>query len=244
MYIIVYTFVAMKPEKRKRGRPRKTELYTPGKKPKKSYVYQGPMTDQLQFLLEQSKIVFMRNGMKIVTMDDIANELKMAKKTIYKYALNKEDLIVRSLAWHLEQDKAMLEGIAKNSKDAIEEMIQVISCVNEMLSQIHPSIHYDMEKYYPRAYKLMLEHKEIHIYGIMLQNLNRGKKEGLYRKDLNAEIIARMYALNSDKVFDAQTFPSTSFKFTDVYMEYVTYHMRGITTPKGFEAFELLLKRK
>jgi hypothetical protein len=113
-----------------------------------------------------------------------------------------------------------------------------------MLSNIHPSIHYDMEKYYPRVFQLMIAHKEVHIFGVMLNNLKRGMKEGLYRKDLKPEIIARMYALNADKVFDAETFPAVTYKFTDVYLEYITYHMRGITTAKGFEAFEKLLKTK
>ena len=129
----------MKEEKRKRGRPKKPTI--PGQKPNRTYVYRGPMTEQLQRLLEGSKEVFMRNGLKSVTIDDIANNLKVAKKTIYKYAYNKEDLIYRSLALHLEQDRAMLEDISKKSTDAIDEMIQVITCVNQMLSNIHPSIH-------------------------------------------------------------------------------------------------------
>jgi AcrR family transcriptional regulator len=191
------------------------------------------MEEQHQDILVRSTAVFMRYGMKSVTMDDVARELKVSKKTLYKYVSDKEDLIVQALELYLNGERCRIQETHNKAGNAIEEMVIIIRGVTETLRNIHPSIHYDMEKYYPRAWKLMKDHKEHTIYGTILENLKRGIEEGYYRENLNPEIIARFYSSTADMVFDGSLFPADRYTFTDVYLEYVRYHIRGIASKKG-----------
>ncbi len=207
-------------------------------------IYICAVEEQHLDILTRIAHVFMRLGMRSVTMDDVARELKVSKKTIYKYVKDKEDLIAQALQHHLLQEEWMFADISGRSQNAIEEMVQIIKNVMVMLQQIHPSIHYDMEKYYPKAWDVLQEHKEKNIYGNILSNLNRGIKEGYYRDNLNPDIIARMYAISADRVFDGTVFPITEYKFTEVYLEYVRYHIRGIASKKGVKYLSELMNKE
>lgn len=193
------------------------------------------MDDKFRDILERSKEVFMRYGMKSVTMDDISRELKISKKTLYKYVDNKEDLVCRAVEDHLNTDMCHIMEMRNDAENAIDEMLLIIRSVSEMLSRIHPSIHYDIEKYYPRAWEVMQRFKHEGIFNTMRENMERGMDEGLYRSNLKPDIIARMYVSNVDKIWDASIFPSDKYKFKDVYLEYIRYHIRGISTKKGMK---------
>lgn len=199
--------------------------------------------DQKLDILVRSTGVFMQFGLRSVTMDDVARELKISKKTIYKYFTDKEDLLSQALELYFTQDRMRCNKITLDAGNAIDEMILIIKTVSETLRQIHPSIHYDMEKYYPRVWALFQEHKDMQIYHAIRQNMERGISEGLYRNNMKPEIIARMYSLVADKVFDERVFPLLQYQFGEVYFEYVRYHIRGIASEKGLKYLTSLVEK-
>ena len=193
------------------------------------------MKENLAHILEQANRLFLKCGIKSVSMDDVARELKVSKKTLYRFVKDKTDLVSKALTFHCSREVEVTCKIISRNSNAIDELIEISQHVREQLRQVHPSIHYDLEKYYPDAWRIFTAHKMEHIYSCVAQNLEKGIKQGLYRTTINIPIIARIYISRIDAVFDAQIFPPDKFKMIDVYSEMLRYHIRGIASEKGIK---------
>jgi hypothetical protein len=193
------------------------------------------MDQKLVQIIENTSDIFMRYGIKSVTMDDVARELKISKKTLYKYVDDKLDLVCKVMHMQCSMDQKFMSGFTAESSNAIDESLMMTEYVGGKLKSIHPSIHYDLEKYYPEAWGMFYDHKHEYIYNSMVANLERGIAEGLYRDNLNVEIIAKLYVSKIDIIFDPSVFPVSQFNFNDVHIEMVGYHIRGIASPDGIE---------
>ncbi len=191
------------------------------------------MDEKFSEILLKSGQVFMRYGLKSVTMDDIAREIKVSKKTIYKYVKDKSDLLCNVMRGNCSCDVLVIDEILERRLNAIDEIIEIGRYVAGQLKMIHPSIHYDMEKYYPEVWQLFENHKSDYLYGCIADNMERGMKEGLYRDNLNIEIMGKIYLSKIDLVFDATIFPPNKFNFVEVYMELLRYHIKGIASDNG-----------
>jgi len=195
-------------------------------------------------LLTQIHGIFMRNGIRSVTMDDISRGLSISKKTLYKYVTDKGDLVCQVMSVMCEEEEETIVEIAKENNNAIDEIIEIAKYVNGRLKQIHPSIHYDLEKYYPEAWERFTKHKLQFILNTVKSNLERGIKQGLYRKNLNCDIIAKLYISKIDVVFDGRVFPPHEHSFVDVYDELMRYHIKGIASEKGLTYLSEKLKKE
>lgn len=195
------------------------------------------MEQKEQQLLEQVDKLFMKYGIKSLTMDDISSELGISKKTLYLYCTDKEDLLKKSMSLHFKNEVAFQEGIWAKNLNAIDELFEVSKHVGDMLKTMHPSIHYDMRKYYPEVWKMFSEYKQSALYNCVSANMEKGKKEGLYRENLNIPIVARIYLSRIDAIFDGELFPPDEFNFHQVFLEMIRYHVRGIANEKGIEYF-------
>jgi len=192
------------------------------------------MEAKKQAILEQVAELFMRYGIKSVTMDDVAKSLKMSKKTLYQYVTDKADLVRQVMAGHCEVEMSACEIIRQNNLDnAMDELLEMTKFVTGQIKEIHPSIHYDLEKYYPEAWGEFESYKLDYIQRSVADNLERGIQQGLYRDNINIPIIARLYVYKLDMFFDPEVFPPKEFNFMDVYMEMMRYHIRGVASEKG-----------
>ena len=187
--------------------------------------------------------VFMRYGIKSVNMDDVARELKMSKKTLYKYVRDKLDLVCQVMKGHCDLEVSTLANLVTDSENAIDELILISNYVSGQLNEVHPSIHYDLQKYYPEAWEVFYEHKNGYVLECVMLNLKRGIEEGLYRENINAEILSRLYVAKIDMVFDPAVFPTRQFRFSEVHREMVRYHIRGIASDKGIEYLQERIKK-
>jgi TetR/AcrR family transcriptional regulator, cholesterol catabolism regulator len=198
-----------------------------------------PMENEL---IDQVRRIFMRLGIKSVTMDDIARELKISKKTLYKYVSDKPDLVMKVMKFECEEDSCMMDEYAKKCSNAIEELLAITQHVGKKVKEIHPSIHFDLEKYYPEAWEMFNQHKRDRIYSDVLNNMKRGMHEGLYRSDINADILTRIHISRVDIVFDGELFPPSQFNFGQVFLELMTYHIHGIASEKGLAYLKEAIK--
>ena len=107
-----------------------------------------------------------------------------------------------------------------------------------MIQNIHPSVAYDIEKFYPAVSKRMKTSRHENVYRSIFQNIVKGQKEGLYRSDINADILAKLYIGRMESIFDQELFPSTTYNVSDVYMEWFIYHIHGMATSKGLQILE------
>lgn len=188
----------------------------------------------VQIMFGAAKL-FMTYGMKSVSMDDIARELKVSKKTIYQYFEDKSTLISKIIEFKNEEEIKQVLELEKQSENAIDEIILITKLKSEHIKEMHPSIKYDLAKYYPEAWNLFQIHKKEMIFNHIKKNLKRGVEEELYRDSINATIIAKLFSEKIDMVIDNDIFPVSEFKFEEVYYEMMRYHLRGIASKKGVE---------
>ena len=193
---------------------------------------------QLENIISKSGELFLRYGVKNLTMDEIAKQLGMSKKTIYQYVANKSDLVQKVMQAHLDKENSFIKDVQKTSKNALEENIRMMTFMCEDLQGFNGVIFFELQKYYPDSYALFNEHREKVALRRILNNLKAGIKEGLYRKDLDVEIVGRIFVAALDILIDQQRFPSKKYHFYVLYKEFVNYHFGGILTPKGLTFLE------
>lgn len=195
--------------------------------------------EQKEKIFCQAEELFLKFGVKSVTMDDLASHLGVSKKTLYQHFDNKSDLVEKTLAAHLELEKnAVLEfrGISEN---AIEEIFILGKHVSAHLQKMNPAIIFDLKRYYPKAWKIMEHYKNEFIYENILSNINRGKQEHLYRQDLEPEIIARIYLRTINLIIHPEIEMSQQ-EVVQYYEEFLRYHVRGIASHQGLKVLEAL----
>ncbi|HLU84420.1 MAG TPA: TetR/AcrR family transcriptional regulator [Vicingaceae bacterium] len=194
-------------------------------------------------LLANCAQLFMKYGIKSLTMDDIANHLGISKKTLYLYVSDKKDLVKQVVELEIEHEECMLDEIVNKEGNAIEELLRINQKVSEKLQNIQPSVMYDLQKYYPEAWKIFEEHKCSHIPSIVEANIEKGKEEGFYRDNVNAKIISKLYVLMVDNMFNSDIFPPFENSYKQLHLEIARYHIRGIASRKGIDYLKEILSQ-
>lgn len=189
-------------------------------------------------LIKDATDVFLTYGIKSVTMDDVAKHLRVSKKTIYQFVKDKEDLVNRCVRRDCDFIEEKVLAIQSQNLKAIDENFAISTVIIEELKNIHPSIFYDLEKYYPQAMAMLVEMRHDYIGGVMRQNLNKGIAEGVYRPELNVEIMTQLWVLRLNVIFNPTLFPMDEFHPKDVYFEMFIHHIRGIANSKGLKELE------
>ena len=204
-----------------------------------------PTDDRWRRILDETAKIFWKFGIKSVTMDDVASRLAISKKTLYQYVTDKNDLVDRVLKHLSFCYKCDIDLVrARKDQNAIDELYAITTTVAGQLQGIHPSIHFDLEKYHPEAFRNMLANKRKEIFECMTDNMSRGIKDGLYRDDLNIPMIATIYIARFDVVFDGVLFPPDKFSMNDLHWEIFRYHVRGIASKKGLDYLEKKLTKE
>jgi AcrR family transcriptional regulator len=144
-------------------------------------------------IIQQVKGLYQRYGIKSVTMDDVAGHLGISKKTLYEHFRDKQDLVEQVLVVEHERTCDFKSAILSRSLNAIEEMFELYKLFNNVLKEHNPSMVYDIRKYYPALYTRVREIRRQSLLESVLANLEKGKREGLYRHELNVEIIAKLH---------------------------------------------------
>jgi hypothetical protein len=166
----------------------------------------------------------------------------MSKNTLYQFVSDKQDLVAKTMLNYCATDKETVLELCSDSENAIDELLAIIKYVKQRLSVFHPSIMYDLEKYYPEAWDTLHKHQKEFIYELVRDNITRGKNEGLFKDDVHEEIIARIYAKRLDVTLDRMDKVMGKFEFVTIYIEMMKYHIRGIASEKGNKVFNEKLK--
>ena len=184
-------------------------------------------------ILEQAVSLFIRFGIKSMTMDEIARQMGISKKTLYQFVSNKNELVYKSVEMKINEEQDCLHGLRESDNNPIDELMEMTKFVKANMKEIHPSVIFDMKKYHPDAWKLMNDHKERFIYESIKCNLERGVEAGLYRDNMHAEIVARLYLAMVTQIMEFSGEFETVFTQADIYEQLVRYHIRGIANEKG-----------
>ena len=175
----------------------------------------------------------MRCGIRSVTMDDVCREMGISKKTLYQFVKDKTDLVNQTMKVEIDCDQQKISEITKKNLNAIDEIFEITQLVSERIKHMHPSILFDMQKYYPEAWDIIDKHRRNFIVKTIKQNLIHGQEQGLYRKEINSTIVARLFSSSVDVLSDIDFFTDPSITQTMVYNENLNYHLHSITSATG-----------
>jgi len=188
-------------------------------------------------ILEKAAHLFLSQGFKSITMDDIATELSISKKTIYQHYASKPELIEKSLVYINEKFLKSLEVVIAQNRPAIAEIIAAHNNMNEVFAIETSVCLYQLNKYYPKiAQKQKIFHKKKYV-GIIERNLEKGIKEGVYRPNLDVEFTARLHIASVVLLDDQDYFEPEEYTHMQLHTLHLEHQIRSITTEKGLKQY-------
>ena len=196
---------------------------------------------KLRMILDSAVGLFGEFGIRNINMDDISRKVGISKKTLYQYVKSKEDLIEKlfyydQVKWDNEFSKLKLDEM-----NAIEILLQVSLMVFEEMGQLDPKIKYELMKYYESIFSGFMIKKQNHIFDLISKNIGKGINEGLYRSDVNVDLVAGLYVRNLVDMHNKDYCIIKNITFEQVFQVMFENHIRAISTLEGINYFE---KRK
>lgn len=193
-------------------------------------------------IIEKTIDMFMRYGVRSVTMDDIANRISISKKTIYQHFKDKKEVVTVCMEHMMNEDYEDIMQVRKEAKDAVHEMVLMSVLFRKKMKEMNPSLLFDLRKYHPQAWEVYLKMKDRCFRSTVVEALEQGKKEGYFRADLDVKIIAQMRMAHVEIGFDPDIFSPHEYDIPSVQMQMFTHFVYGITTTKGQTLFNQYLQ--
>lgn len=182
--------------------------------------------------------MFLNLGFKSVTMDDIARNSGVSKKTIYAHFSNKTDLIEAVTNYLFDTICTGIDLIHEQEQSPIVELFQIKKFVLEHLKDEKSSPQYQLQKYYPKIYATLKQKQFAEMQELIKENLAKGIEQGLYRESVDVDFIARIYFHGMVGIKDKDLFPLQNYSMSTLMNYYLEYHLRGICTEKGIQELE------
>ncbi len=196
----------------------------------------------MEELLPKISALLFKYGVKSLTMDDIARNLAISKKTLYEYFENKADVVLKVGTYEQQNEFEDLAKICNQYTQTIEQFWAITKYLVGRRLKLSSTLLYALNKYYPDVIGNLSASRQAHINGLIVQNINKGIQEGLYRENVEIDTVLFYYAFLLDftnfEIFE-NWFKSDSSKR---YHAAFNYHLRAIATPKGVQYFETKFK--
>ncbi len=189
-------------------------------------------------ILKGAAELFIRYGIRSVSMDNIASHLGVSKKTLYQYFKDKDEMVLSVTEAHIHRDMGELEQITAEAKNAVEEMIKLSSCLRENFKDMNPSLLFDLQKYHHAAWEVWLKYKNEFIRNQIIRSIEQGKKEGFFRHEVNTHILATVRLETIQFAFDPVLFPKDKFELIEIQMQIFEHFIYGLFTDKGKKLYE------
>ncbi len=192
-------------------------------------------TEQQDKWLRRTEDLFMRYGIKSLTMDDVARELGISKKTLYQFVESKDDLVIKVIERHLVEEKdrdCINQGDAEN---ALHEIFMVLQQSSSDFQRMKSNLIYELQRFHRAAWEKIQDYQQKHLFQVVLDNLHRGVREGLYRDNFSPDIVARLHNASVFTLFDEAYFPSSKYSREEILREYLLHYLYGIVSDRGRE---------
>ena len=193
------------------------------------------MNKEFEKILGKVSVLYRKYGIKSVTMDDVAHELGISKKTLYQYVGDKSELVEKVVEHTRHCNFSSMKDMKTINGNAIEQLIEVIQMVNSLMKNHSPSYEYDLKKYYPEIFRNLMSARREVMYESMLANIRQGKKEGIYRDELDEVIISKLHLLRMENLQSSEIFNEEEMHTAKFFRELFVYHIHGLATLKGLD---------
>ncbi len=181
---------------------------------------------------------FMQYGVRNTTIDDIGQEVRISKKTFYQHFPDKATLVYEVVKDFIDERKKEFEEKILHCADPVESLYQYFEMVKRILHSVHPSVPYELQRFYPQAWQLVHTFSIEFIGNAFTDLLERGKRKGVFRKKIDAEIIAKIHVYSVRGIL--LQFPIEHIPLDAGFEQYMVLFIRGICTAKGLKRFEAL----
>lgn len=201
------------------------------------------MEDKKLHILENVGKLYLKFGIKSVTMDDVAHEFGISKKTLYQYFRDKADLVSQVVNFYILNLENNID--ANKEENAIDFYFVLRSHISNILKFFNNNIEFDLKKQYPQLHKKVYKIKREKIFSITVLNINKGMETGYYRKGLDVEFLAKLqvgrmlYTLHPDN----EIFTEREVASIELFDKVIDYHMHAICTEKGLKYFKQQLNK-
>jgi len=179
--------------------------------------------------------LFIRYGIKSMTMDELSRQLGISKKTLYQCCENKKDLVKKVIEQQIEEEQNCICNMLEEEGNAIDMLMDLTKFVGERMKELHPSVLFDLKKYHTQAWNRLNAHKMEFIFRNIKANIEKGIAQDLYRSNMNPEIVAHFYLSMINTLIDPDFFPGEQYTRAEIHKEMMRYHIRGIASSKGRE---------
>lgn len=195
-------------------------------------------TEQQEKWLTRVEELFFKLGIKSLTMDDMARELGISKKTLYSFVESKDDLVGKVMERHIAEKCKKDECLREEASDAVDEMVRVIQQIKSNLGQMKPNVVHEMQKYHREVWDKVNHFQHSYILNLARKNIEWGRQEGIYRSDFDLEIAARFYIAGAMIIFDDQYFPKPPYTYDILFKEFIVNYLHSIVTEKGLKVLQ------
>lgn len=184
---------------------------------------------------EKATELFRRYGIRSITMDEIAAQLGVSKKTIYQFYSDKDELVEEVIVDLTQYAQDCCTRDRKGAKDAVQEIFMAMEFVKEMFHNMNPVLLFDLERAHPGAYKKFQEYKTKYLLKLIRDNLERGIREDLYRDDINIDIMAKLRLESIMIAFNQEVFPAGKYNLGDIQQQLLEHYVFGVASVKGYK---------
>lgn len=206
--------------------------------PKVSIVLRPIMTETSEIserIRQKAHDLFMQFGLRSVSMDDIANNLGISKKTIYQYYADKDELVDAVINGIINNNRQCCEIDQQNAENAVHEIFLAMDFMMEIFRSMNPSLLHDLQKYHPVTFQKFSKHKNDYLYTLIKENILRGIREELYRPNIRVDVMAR-FRVNSVMLPFAPEFHNTvKFNLATIEEEITIHFLFGLVSMKGYK---------
>jgi len=183
-------------------------------------------------ILQKANDMFLTLGFKSVTMDDIANEMSISKKTIYQHFANKNELVEASTTSLFITISEGIDEICTLGHNSIEEIFIIRQFLMKHLNNETASPFFQLQKFFPHTFSALRQKQFEKMHGCMMTSIEKGVKAGLYRNDIDIDFASRIYFTGLSGIKDTDIFPDTH-NINAVTRQFLEYHVRAIATETG-----------
>jgi TetR/AcrR family transcriptional regulator, cholesterol catabolism regulator len=195
-------------------------------------------------ILEKATDLFMRYGIRSITMDEIATQLGISKKTIYQFFTDKDAMVEAVVSDETRRNEDECLNLSKTAENAVHEIFLAMDNMEEMLKGMNPQIIHDLEKHHPAAFKKLKQYKYQFLYSVIKQNLERGLKEEVYRSDLNVELTTRHRIETAFMPFNQDAFPQNKYPMNQTCQDLAVLFLHSVCNQNGKKLIDKYLDKR
>jgi AcrR family transcriptional regulator len=186
-------------------------------------------------ILDTSFGLFRQYGTRSITMDDIAQKMGASKKTLYAHFADKDELVMHAIARYLTQMDAQSNENQQQAGDAIDEMFRVMQMLDECFRCMNPIVLFDLQRFHPRAFQVFQDYKNGPLQLTIRQNLERGISEGLYRAELDVDVMTQYRVAATMLCFQPDAFPAAKYEMGKVQLLLLEHYLYGVVSEEGYK---------